>query len=303
MTLLRDVQSYLAMRRAAGFSLDRAEQRLTSFARFSKAKGYSCVNSDIAIEWARRAPSRHQRARYLSDVTRFARYMRAEDSRHQTPPPVFGHESRPRPTPYILSDAQIRQIIRLAKQTGRHPFRRETYSTFFALLSCTGMRVSEAIGLRGDDMTRDGLVIRCTKFRKSRLLPLHPTAWIGLNRYLQQRRSFAPLSDHLFVSLARKPLDTKSIDTTFQKLIAQLGLPRGTGQSRPTPHSLRHSFAVRALRDCSDDRSHITRHMLMLSTYLGHSKVDYTYWYLEAVPELMRRIASRCESHFAGGSR
>lgn len=303
MTLLKAVQSYLAVRRATGFSLDREEQRLTSFARFSKTKGYSYVNSEIAIEWAKRAPSRHQRARYLSDVTRFARYMRAEDLRHQIPPPIFGRERPPRPTPYIVSDAQIRQIIRLAKQTGRDAFRRATYSTFFALLSCTGMRVSEAIGLRYNDITPDGLMIRCSKFRKSRLVALHPTARIALKKYLQQRRSFAPMDDHVFVSLARKPLQVRAVSAAFRKIVLQMGLPRGRGKCRPTPHSLRHSFAVRALQSCSDDRSHITQHMLMLSTYLGHSKVDYTYWYLEAVPALMRRIARRCESHFAGGSR
>jgi len=303
MSLLRAVQSYLSVRRAVGFSLDKTERFLTRFASFSKAKGYSYVDSEIAIEWARRSPSRFQRARSLGEVIRFARYMRAEDPRHQTPPPVFGREKPPRPTPYILSDAQIRQIIRLAKQTGRNTLRRETYSTLFALLSCTGMRLSEALGLRYGDITRDGLVIRCTKFRKSRLLPLHPTAWDGLDRYLKQRRSFAPQSDYVFVSLAGKPLLRGDVDAAFRKLVVQLEFPRGRGQCRPTPHSLRHTFAVRALRTCSDDRSHITQHMLMLSTYLGHSKVYHTYWYLEAVPELMQRIARRCESHFAGGSR
>jgi integrase len=304
MTLLsRAVQSYLMVRRAAGFCLDRAEQRLTSFARFSRTKGYCYVNSEVAIEWARSAPSQHQRARHLGDVIRFAKYMCAEDARHQIPPRVFGRERRPRPTPYILSDAQIRQIIRVAKQTGRSNFRQRTYSTFFALLSCTGMRVSEAIRLRYDDITPDGLVIRCSKFRKSRFVALHPTARIALEKYLQKRRQVAPGDDHVFVSLACKPLHQRDVSTVFQKLIKQIGLPCGRGQCRPTPHSLRHSFAVRALRSCSDDRSHIRQHMLMLSTYLGHSKVDYTYWYLEAVPELMRRIARRCESHFAGGSR
>jgi integrase/recombinase XerD len=71
----------------------------------------------------------------------------------------------------------------------------------------------------------------------------------------------------------------------------------GRGQRRPTPHSLRHAFAVRALKNCPDGRDHITQHMLMLSTYLGHCRADLTYWYLEAVPELMRSIAERCEAH------
>src|SRR6059036_1768217 len=92
------------------------------------------------------------------------------------PPLIFGKERRPRPTPYILSDEQICQIIQLAAQSGYRTLRRQTYSTFFALLACTGLRVSEAIRLRYDDITPDGLVIRATKFRKNRLVPLHHTA-------------------------------------------------------------------------------------------------------------------------------
>ena len=75
-----------------------------------------------------------------------------------------------------------------------------------ALLACTGLRVSEAIRLRFDDMTPDGLVICATKFRKNRLVPLHDTARAGLERYLQQRRPYAPFEDHIFISLRRKPL-------------------------------------------------------------------------------------------------
>jgi integrase len=299
--LARAVQSYLSVRRAAGFRLRDVELHLRSFAAYSNAKGQRYVNSQTAIEWARQVPSVDSRARRLADVVRFARYMQAEDWRHEMPPAVFGPERRPRPTPYILSEEQIWQIIRLAAQSGYRTLRRQTYSTFFALLSCTGLRVSEAIRLRYDDITPDGLVIRSSKFRKNRLVPLHETARAGLEGYLQQRRPYAPFDDRLFISLRRKPLLIKDVETAFRTVADKMGLPRGRGQCRPTPHSLRHAFAVRALQTCPDGRDHITRHMLMLSTYLGHSKAALTYWYLEAVPELMRSIAERCEAHLAGG--
>jgi integrase/recombinase XerD len=299
--LARAVQSYLSVRRAAGYCLRDVELHLRSFAAYSDAKGQRHVNSQTAIEWARQAPSVHSRPRRLADVARFARYMQAEDGRHEVPPAVFGRERRPRPAPYILSAEQICQIIRLATQSGYRTLRRQTYSTLFALLSCTGLRVSEAIRLRYDDITPDGLVIRSSKFRKSRLVPLHETARAGLEGYLQQRRHYAPFDDHLFISLRRKPLLIKDVDTAFRTVADKMGLPRGRGQRRPTPHSLRHAFAVRALQTCPDGRDHITQHMLMLSTYLGHSNAALTYWYLEAVPELMRSIAERCEAYVAGG--
>lgn len=77
-------------------------------------------------------------------------------------------------------------------------------------------------------------------------------------------------------------------------------LPLGPGLPRPTPHSLRHTFAVRALESCPDDRDHITKHMLALSTYLGHAKVADTYWYLQATPELMANIAESSERFVMG---
>src|SRR5208337_2263952 len=205
---------------------------------------------------------------------------------HQVPPAIFGAERPPRPTPYILTAEHIRQLVDAASRSGYRTLRRATYSTLFSLLACTGLRVSEAIRLRFYDLTPDGLVIRGTKFRKSRLVPLHETAQAGLERYLQERRPYAPFNDHVFVSLRRKPLLAHDVDTAFCTAVKQAGLPLGPRGARPTPHSLRHSFAVRALQTCPDGRDAITKHMLSLSTYLGHSTVANTYWYLEAVPDL-----------------
>jgi integrase/recombinase XerD len=299
--LARAVQSYLSVRRAAGYVLKEVGLHLRSFAAYSAAKGQRYITAATAIEWARQSPSMPQRARRLADVRRFALYLHAEEAHHEIPTELFGREHRPRPTPYILSDEQIYRIVQVAAQSGYRTLRRQTYSTFFALLACTGLRVSEAIGLRYDDITPDGLVIRATKFRKSRLVPLHETARAGLERYLKQRRPYAPFDDHVFISLRRKPLLIRDVESAFQTVAEKMNLPRGRGRRRPTPHSLRHAFAVRALQNCPDGRDRITQHMLMLSTYLGHSKAELTYWYLEAVPELMRSISERCEAYILGG--
>lgn len=295
------VRAYLCMRRSVGFAVKQVSHRLESFAAYSDVRGQHYVHAQTAIAWAAQGQSVPQRARRLGDVIRLARYLKAEDDHHEIPATVFGREYRPRRPPYILSDEQIRQIIELAAHSGYRTLRRQTYSTLFALLSCTGLRVSEAIRLKYADITRDGLVIRETKFQKSRLIPLHETARAGLERYLQQRRPYAPLDDHVFVSLRRKPLLIADVECAFRTVTAKLGLPAGRAQRHPTPHSLRHAFAVRALLKCPDGRDHITQHMLMLSTYLGHSKAALTYWYLEAVPELMRSIAESSEAYLAGG--
>jgi len=299
--LIRAVETYLAVRRAAGFALRREGSPLKSFAAFSEARKQHYVSTKIAIEWAGLARSVPQRARRLGMVIRLARYLRAEDERHEVPPAVFGAETLPRPTPYILTGEQISQLITAASQS-KYRICGATYRALFSLLACTGLRVSEAIQLRLDDITPDGLVIRRTKFRKSRLVPLHETAQEGLERYLHRRRTYAPLDDHVFVSFRKEPLSVTAVEKVFRKAVKQLGLPPRLGRARPTPHSLRHAFAVKALETCPDGRDAITKQMLALSTYLGHSKVAHTHWYLEAVPDLMRDIADRAEQ-FAVGKR
>jgi len=300
--LTQAVKSYLEVRRAMGFALHSEGSLLQSFAKHSDGAGQSHICTETAIQWAGMARSITTRARRLGQVIRLARYLRAEDQRHEVPPAVFGCEKGPRPVPYIFSADNIKRLVQAASELGRrNPFRGQTYSTFFALLACTGLRVSEAIRLRFEDVTADGLIIRCSKFRKSRLVPLHSTAQVGLEQYLQKRHPIAPFDDHVFVSLRRRPLLVGDAETAFRTAAQKIGLKRLSGLPRPTIHSLRHTFAVRSLEHCPDGRDRITKHMLALSTYLGHSKVADTYWYLEATPELMSGIAHSCEAFFAGG--
>jgi integrase/recombinase XerD len=131
---------------------------------------------------------------------------------------------------------------------------------------------------------------------------VHETTTAALEAYLQHRRPYAPFDDHVFISLRRKPLRLGDVDRAFRVLVEKLGLRYGPGMPQPSPHSLRHTFSVRALEACPADRDHVTKHMVALSTYLGHSSVAGTYWYLQGTPRLMTAIAQRCE-HFVTGER
>jgi integrase/recombinase XerD len=294
------IDSYIEMRRACGFAFESEGSCLRSFAAFSDSMAKNHVCNETALAWAAQAKSVQQRARRLGNVRRFARYARAEDARHEIPAAVFGSEKGPRPVPYILSEGDVQKLVHAAFLQGTHPLRQRTYGTLFALLACTGLRVSEALRLLYEDLTPDGLLIRNTKFRKSRLIPIHETCRLALDRYIEQRRSYAPFDRHIFVSLWRKPLGVKAVETAFDSAAKAAGLPCAPARPRPTPQSLRHTFAVRALENCPDSRDRITKHMVALSTYLGHCNVNHTYWYLEATPELMRGIVDCCESFFTG---
>ncbi|MCP5070948.1 MAG: tyrosine-type recombinase/integrase [bacterium] len=295
--MMRAVDEYLAVRRAAGFALEVPEYLLRSYARFGDNRGETHVRAETVIEWASLAPSRNQRHHRLNTVRRFARHARVEDQRHEeVPSSVFGHR-RSRRVPYIYADEQIRQLLQAASELGPPgSLRPHVYRTLFGLLFATGLRISEALALRYGDVTPDGLVIRKTKFKKSRLVPLHETTQVALEDYQRRRRRFAAGVPHLFVSVRGRTLDRSSVQWTFIRLLKTIGIDAAPKGRRPRIHDARHTFAVAVLQESPEDRESIGRHMLALTTYLGHSNIADTYWYLEATPHLLADIATRCES-------
>ncbi len=297
--LMPAVDTYLAVRRAAGYQLRDVERYLRDFAHFATAGGDSHVVAQTAISWATQSPSEAQRAERLSIVIRFARFAHAEDPRHEIPPERLFCSRHRRPIPYIFTAEEIQTLVAQAAHLGPPgSLRPHLYRTLFGLLAVTGLRISEALALRFKDITPDGLVIRETKFHKSRLLPLHKTTTAALERYVAQRCQLALDDDHLFVSRRRRPLCAKAVRETFYQLLATAGIAQEPGRPRPRLMDLRHTFATTVLAACPDDREHIRRHMLALSTYLGHTGIASTFWYLERTPQLMGDIAQRCEAFF-----
>jgi integrase/recombinase XerD len=289
------VNTYLSVRRAVGFKLYTVEKYLWSYANFATARGDIRVLSTTAVEWAALASSENQRANRLKVLIRFARFARAENSGHEIPPDNIFCSRCNRRTPYIFTDEEVKQLILHATRLGPlDSLRPHTYSTLFGLLASTGLRISEALSLRFQDVTAEGLIIRETKFRKSRLVSLHETVVVALQNYLLRRSKFASIDDHLFYAIAAE---------TFQEVLKAAGIQGRPGGPKPRLHDFRHRFAVKALEASPDTRDRITRHMLALSTYMGHARLESTYWYLESTPQLMADIADLCESFTLGGSR
>jgi integrase len=301
--LITAIKRYLRIRRAAGFQLRTAEGMLRDFARAAAQAGDSHVRAQTAITWAAKSPSVQQRQSRLSAIAMFAKYVRAEDPRHEVPSPdVFAAPHR-RPLPHIYTPDEIIRLLAEAARLGPvGSLRPLTYQTLFGLLATCGLRPSEALALQLCDVTPDGLVIRETKFRKNRLVPLHESTRQALNAYLARRRAVATDSRHVFISMKGQRLAYPTLIATFVIVARKAGVralargkPRGgraSGQLLPRLHDLRHTFAVRALESCPRDA--VASHMHALSTYLGHARPADTYWYLHATPHLMSSIADAC---------
>jgi integrase len=204
-----------------------------------------------------------------------------------------------RRSPHIYTDTELAALLHQTHLL--HPLeglRPKTYTTVFSLLAATGLRVSEACGLADQDVDLDQglLTIRESKFRKSRLVPLHPTTTQALLRYRAHRG--ASRSGSFFRTDRTATLKTTAVQKTFSRLRDRLGWTSQGRTRRPRIHDLRHTFAVRRLLRWYEEGADIDRKILALTTYLGHVKVTHTYWYLSAVPELMAIPSQRFE-HFA----
>ena len=171
-----------------------------------------------------------------------------------------------------------------------------TCVALFGLLAATGLRISEAIALECGDIREDGLVLRNSKRRTNRLVPLHETTRRALDAYLSTGRRQGSHDGPLFVSASGGALLYGTVSKIFRRLIQSTGLRQEAGQRNPRIHDLRHTFAVRSLERCGHDRDAVARHIVALSTYLGHTSVTGTYWYLEATPGVLRQIADVSES-------
>ena len=171
-----------------------------------------------------------------------------------------------------------------------------TFHTIIGLIACTGLRRSEAAGLLLGDLGPDGLLVRNTKNRRDRLVPLHESARRALDDYLVARKRRGGPCEHLFVLASGRPMHPDYLTTTFVQLARKAGVRGKAGEPGPRLQDLRHGFAVAALEgSISSSRKDVGRHMLALSTYLGHTRAVDTYWYLEATPVLMRQVSVATE--------
>jgi site-specific recombinase XerD len=307
-TLSQQAQQYLRERRPLGFQLRSMGHALRSFSRYvDRLKRCQSITLELMTQWARQdhAHSTDPRtwARRLKILRPFTRWLRHFEPRTEVPDDtVFGPIGE-RVAPHIYSEQEIAELVRAAGRPSPE-LRGATYSTLFALIACTGLRVSEAVHLHNCDVDLKAgvLTVRCTKFAKSRHVPLHPSATEALRQYRRLRdRWVRPAEDSPFLVGSRgrrrgAPLSTRQVDRVFASLRTQLGWRNRGAHHAPRVHDLRHAFVVHRILAWHSQGIDIDQSMLSLSTYVGHAMVTNTYWYLTAVPELMALAAKKFES-------
>jgi integrase len=305
-TMLSQAEVYLAERRRLGFALDRSGSLTLAFARFADASGHEgSLTAAIVFRWAKEKAQRAEPFTWAGRVAvlkPFARYLADRDPVTEFPEgSPFGRSSR-RLAPHIFTTAEVEALVaaagRLPSECGLAP---ATFTTLFGLLAATGLRISEALRLCCGDLddAQSQLTIWHAKFRRSRLVPLHPTVTKAVRVYLSVRAKCGPMDAVAPLFLSEKTgnaLRYREVWNVFLQLSAELGIVARGGHRSIRIHDLRHSFICRRLILWQERGADLDNAMMALSTYVGHVNAAGTYWYLQAVPELMAIAGNRFEA-------
>jgi integrase len=306
MGLRASAREYLAMRRALGFKLERHEAHLLDFVAFMERHRTRRITRKWVDRWVRQNPSvdPNYRALRLCVIRGFARYRSSIDPHTEIPPPAALPRPRGPKRYYLYSDEEIRRLLAetLKRRVGATSISRWVRYTLYGLLSVTGMRIGEALRLDVSDVDLDQgiLTLRNSKWGKSRLLALRPSTCKALRNYLRRRheyfkgRSIVPF----FVSRHGTRMMHHDAWKSFVRLSRKIGLRGATDRRGPRLHDFRHRAAVEALLQCSESGADTERRLPALSTYLGHTELSHTYWYLHQNPSLMKQAVAHLERYW-----
>lgn len=293
------VTDYLQLRRSLGHELAEATWLLPKFVAYLDAHGLPTVTIEAALAWSQQSATGTVTSvgpRRMTAARGFARYLLGIDPGTEVPPLGLMPNRQRWRRPFIYSPTDIDAVMSQARCSIESPLRAATYETLIGLLAASGLRIGEAIKLdRSDiDWAEGVLLIRESKFGKSRLVPLHPSAMQALTEHAELRDELQPRPKEpsFFVSLTRKRLSYAVVGQTFRRLVDDAGVGAGAS-SAPRLHDLRHSFAVRTLLGWYRSDEDVQAKLPSLSTYLGHREPSSTYWYLSAAPELLALAAAR----------
>lgn len=303
MSLRQELDRYLAIRRGLGYDLGTTERMLRAFIAFAESQGADHVSTDLFLGWqaAFGHAGRQTWAARLVVVRLFAQWLHGLDPAHEISPQGLIPSRCRRSRPYIYSEAEIERIVAAAAELPSvYGLRALTFSTLFGLIAMTGLRVGEALALNDEDVDLDlgVLTILHGKSGKERLVPTHASITARLAAYARERDRLLGFTPVSFFAMDRgtRP-DDCSARYNFAIVCQRIGLRPAQLYGRhgrgPRIHDLRHSFTARTLLGWYRTGKDPAREMIKLTTYLGHNKPECTYWYIEAVPELLELAARR----------
>jgi integrase len=308
--LARGIELFLAHKRALGYHVRTTESGLRLLDRFlveQHAEKIEAIMPAVIEAFLASRPRNapHSFNQLLGIVTRLFDWLIARDLVSRSPMQAKPRRTTASRLPFLFDLPTARRLLDAAgalPDTCNTLRRGLIYRTMFALLYGLGLRVGEVARLRRKDvdLPRQLLVVRETKFAKSRLVPFGPRIGRLVADYLDLGMvtpRIGPLSAELPIFSFRKgqPVSPGTISTIFHELVSQLALPVPDGTRPPCVHSLRHSFAVGTLLRWYRNGVDPGSRLLQLSTFMGHVNPRSTAVYLTITTDLLTEASQRFE--------
>jgi integrase len=299
------METFLAHKHALGCHLRTTESVLRLLDRFLFEQHVETIEAitPAVIEAFLASRTRTGRSfnQLLGIVTRLFDWLIARDLVPRSPVLAKPRRTTLSRLPFLFDPATARRLVDAAgalPDARNTPRRGLTYRTMFALLYGLGLRVGEVARLRRRDidLPRQLLVVRETKFAKSRLVPFGPRIGELVADYLERGTPTPWIADLPIFSFRKgQPVSPGTISTIFHELVSQLALPVADGTRPPCVHSLRHSFAVGTLLRWYRNGADPGSRLLQLSTFMGHVNPQSTAVYLTITTDLLTEASQRFE--------
>lgn len=299
--LVAGLEDYLVRRRALGFGLVEEERHARRFLEWLWTHGTTgaAFTTAQAVTWARgEGQFKHSyQCQRLAAVRGMARYCHAIGLDVGVPAANALRASRDRRRPHIYTQDELDALITACQHVFTHALVQTTMAHIIALLAVTGMRIGEVLRLSPHDINpgEATVLVRANKHGPDRLVPIHPTTVEALAAYERNpdRLAAGPQPDGpLFVTVRGRAYQRETVEAHFQRIRQAAGL---TWQGpAPCLHDLRHAFTTRQMiRAYTTPGTDPAATLSLLATWLGHSDPSHTYWYIQAVPELLALAADR----------
>lgn len=303
------VEEYITYKRGLGYKIKIEADELRRFATYTRDISYEgSLTVDIALKWVALKPeySRWYMARRLETIRTFAQYVCIFDPNAQMPQKGIFGKCHGKVTPYIFTEKEIYFLMEIASDLfSPDGLRSITIPTAIGLMWATGMRPGEICNLMNEDADlKNGFItIKETKFSKNRILPIHETTILKLEKYKKKRDKLRKdySNQHFFIMTGGNSLVLRNFEYAWQIIRVHLLTDTEEWSGRPPRlYDIRHSFACNTILRWLQEGININNKILYLSTYLGHAKISDTYWYLTGTPEIMSLLTHNFEDYFYG---
>ena len=307
------IERYLEIKQALGRRYDLERQILFSLDHFLSGQSGRDheLTADTFFLWCRTMEDltsgvRRNRMRVVRNLCLYRR--RREPDCFVPDRSLFPHPHQP-VRPYIFSESEIRRLLdqtRRLTRIGYSPLRPELFHLIVVLLFTTGLRRGELLRLKVADYDpREAtLLIRASKFHKSRLLPLPDDVRREIDGYLKarRRRRLIVTSDTPLVWNSYQgghAYTPESLRWGLERLLKAVKIQTPDGRT-PRIHDFRHSFAVNALLRWYRSGVDVQAKLPFLAAYMGHVSIVSTYYYLHFIEPLASLASTRFANTYGG---